>query len=214
MKLTRRHARAVVAGAATTALYLAGAKASDSRTVRGAGLLALMMAGVVSAQDTASKAKSAHKRIDALVPAVHDAKTAAANALPKTGGTISGSLVVNSGISCGGNLDMENNSVTRCYGVNPADGNANVHSSGGLTPGGNIDMGGSNVNNCNAISNGSSQVSHPSGLNSSEIGPGGTRANLGSFTVTTIAQAQTAINSLQARSDFHNGQLNASNVDY
>ena len=73
MKLTRRHARALATGAATTAAYLAGAKLSDSRVIRAGSLLALALTATVSAQQASAIAKTNKKRIDSLVGSVSGA---------------------------------------------------------------------------------------------------------------------------------------------
>ena len=67
MKLTRRHARAAAAGAATAALYLAGGKLSDSRYVRGSALFALAslaVVGIQTAEQTSNLSKRTSKRLD------------------------------------------------------------------------------------------------------------------------------------------------------
>lgn len=186
MKFTRRHARALAAGAATTAAYLAGAKLTDSRAVRGASLLALALTATVSAQQASAVAKTTKKRLD-----THIAATAAAVNFVANGGTVGGAITCG-GVSTGGGS------------INTSGGNLTV---GAITTSGQISMGGTLVMNLNDAFT----FGH---ITANQIGPGGTRTNLGSFTVTTIGQAQTAINALQARSDFHNGQLNNANIDY
>ena len=64
MKLTRRHARALATGAAATAAYLAGAKLSDSRVIRGGTLLTLAMTALVGAAQASATAKTTKKRLD------------------------------------------------------------------------------------------------------------------------------------------------------
>lgn len=90
MKFTRRHARALAAGAATTAAYLAGAKLTDSRAVRGASLLALALTATVSAQQASAVAKTTKKRLDD-----HIAATAGAVHLNNLHGTALNSLAAN-----------------------------------------------------------------------------------------------------------------------
>jgi hypothetical protein len=72
VKLTRRHARALAAGAATTAAYLAAGRASGSRPVRVSGLLLLATVATASVQASAV-AKTTKKRLD-----IHIGATAAA----------------------------------------------------------------------------------------------------------------------------------------
>lgn len=91
MKFTRRHARALAAGAATTAAYLAGAKMGDSRAVRGGTLLMLAAVATVSAQQASSLAKTNKKRLDQ-----HVADTAGAVHLNNLHGTALNSLANNS----------------------------------------------------------------------------------------------------------------------
>jgi hypothetical protein len=190
-RFTRRHARALAAGAATTAAYLAGAKATDSRTIRGGSLLLLALTATVGAAQASAVAKTTKKRLD-----THIAATAAAVNFVANGGTVGGNITCNalnaSSVATGGGS------------INTSGGNLTV---GAITTSGQISMGGSLImNNNDAFTFGH--------ITANQIGPGGTRASLGSFTVTSIAQAQTAINALQARSDFHNGQLNNANIDY
>ena len=82
MKFTRRHARALAAGAATTAAYLAGAKLTDSRYVRGGSLLLLGVIGTLGVQATSAQSRTLKTRLDA-----HVAATAGAVHLNGTYGT-------------------------------------------------------------------------------------------------------------------------------
>ena len=102
--LTRRQTHAALAGVAAAATYLAAAEIGSKRPVKVGGLFmlsTLAMAGIVTAQASA-KAYSAHQRIDALVPAVH-------NKYDKTGGTISGSVTVTGNHVTQGNSTAQNN---------------------------------------------------------------------------------------------------------
>ena len=91
MKFTRRHVRALATGAAATAAYLAGAKVSDSRTVRGSALLLLGAVATIGAQTASATAKTTSKRMDA-----HVAATAGAVHLNNIHGTALNSLANNS----------------------------------------------------------------------------------------------------------------------
>jgi hypothetical protein len=72
------------------------------------GFMVLVLAFAWLAQQlnsaTGVKAADAHARINALVPVVHTANTTANNALPKAGGTVTGSLAVNGNHSVGGQV--------------------------------------------------------------------------------------------------------------
>jgi len=77
----------------------------------GWGFMWMMLAFVwmgVRASDTAAKTYSAHQRIDVIVPQVAAARTTANNALPKSGGTVTGSLTVNGNHNIGGSLSAGN----------------------------------------------------------------------------------------------------------
>ena len=93
MKFTRRHARALATGAAATAAYLAGAKLSDSRAVRGGTLLMLAMTATVGAAQASALAKRTSKRMDD-----HVAATANAVHLYNAHGTALNSLASNSAV--------------------------------------------------------------------------------------------------------------------
>ena len=69
MRFTRRHARALAAGAATTAACLAGAKLTDSRYIRGGSLLLLGVVATLGAQATSAQSRTLKTRLDAHVSA-------------------------------------------------------------------------------------------------------------------------------------------------
>ena len=159
MKLTRRHARALAAGAATTAAYLAGAKVSDSRAVRGGSLLILAITATAAAAQASAAAKQANKRIDA-----HVAATAAAVHFISNGGTIGGAIVC-SGLTSSGTINANNGLATGGAGITTSGGAVNAGAgtvtSGALTAtgtctldhivmNGNINMSGNNVNTSTA----------------------------------------------------------------
>jgi hypothetical protein len=85
VKFTRRHARALAAGAATTAAYLAGARLTDSRAIRGTSLLLLAVTATVGAAQASAVAKTTKKRLDQ-----HIADTADAVHFINHGGTVGG----------------------------------------------------------------------------------------------------------------------------
>lgn len=147
MRFTRRHARALAAGAATTAAYLAGAKVTGSRAVRGSSLLLLALTATVGAAQASAVAKTTKKRLDQHIadvqPAIH---------FINHGGTISGAITC-SGLSTGGG------SVTTSGGaVNAGTGALTIGAitaSGTCTldhivMNGNINMSGNNVNTATA----------------------------------------------------------------
>lgn len=173
MKFTRRHARAAAAGAATAALWLAGGKVADSKTLRGSALLILAAASIVGAQAaerTSSLSKTTKKRLDQ-----HVADTAAAVHFVAHGGTVSGS------ITCSG-LNTSGGSIST------SGGNATVNT---LTTGsGGISMGGSLIMNLN-------QAFTFSHITANQIGPGGDRAALGAGA--TLAQVQARCDFLLAQ---------------
>ena len=159
MKLTRRHARALAAGAATTAAYLAGAKVSDSRAIRGGSLLLLALAATAAAAQASAAAKQANKRIDA-----HVAATAAAVHFISNGGTIGGAIVC-SGLTSSGTINANGGLATSGAGITTSGGAVNagagtmtcgsINSSGTGTfahitmSGGNINLNGNNCNTAN-----------------------------------------------------------------
>ena len=158
MKLTRRHARALAAGAATTAAYLAGAKVSDSRAIRGGSLLLLALAATAAAAQASAAAKQANKRIDA-----HVAATAAAVHFISNGGTIGGAIVC-SGLTSSGTINANNGLATSGAGITTSGGAVNAGAgtvtSGALTAtgtctldhivmNGNINLSGNNCNTAN-----------------------------------------------------------------
>ena len=91
MKFTARHARALAAGAATTAAYLAGAKLTDSRAIRGGSLLLLAVVATLSGQMASTQERTLKARLDAHVSA-----TAGAVALNASHGTQLTNLANNS----------------------------------------------------------------------------------------------------------------------
>lgn len=150
MKFTRRHARALAAGAATTAAYLAGAKLTDSRAARGASLLALALTATVSAQQASAVAKTTKKRLDSHIAATADAVHFVAH-----GGTIPGAVTVSSLSTGGGSINTGGGTI----------------SSGGITCG-TISMGGTlTMNLHDAFTFGH--------ITANQIGPGSDRAALG-----------------------------------
>ena len=173
MKLTRRHARALAAGAATTAAYLAGAKVSDSRAIRGGSLLLLALAATAAAAQASAAAKQANKRIDA-----HVAATAAAVHFINNGGTVGGpitcgSLTASSVATGGGSINTSGGSVT----------------TGPITCG-TISMGGTlTMNLHDAFTFGH--------ITANQIGPGSDRAPLGAGA--TLAQVQARCDYLLAQ---------------
>lgn len=174
MKFTRRHARALAAGAATTAAYLAGAKLTDSRAVRGGTLLLLATVATVSAQQASSLAKTNKKRLDTLVGSVSDAVH-----FINHGGTISGpitcgSLSASSVATGGGSINTSGGSVT----------------TGAITTSGQISMGGNLVMNTHDAFT----FGH---ITANQIGPGGDRAALGAGA--TLAQVQARCDFLLAQ---------------
>jgi hypothetical protein len=90
VKFTRRHARALAAGAATTAACLAAGRAAGSTPVRATGLLLLATTAIAGVQASAL-AKRNSKRMDAQVAA-----TAGAVHLNNIHGTALNSLANNS----------------------------------------------------------------------------------------------------------------------
>jgi cytoskeletal protein CcmA (bactofilin family) len=154
VKMTRRHARALGAGAATTLAYLAGGKVSDSPRVRGGALLLIALtstAGLVRASEVAKKQK---KRLDD-----HIAATAPAVHLVSSGGTIGGALTVSGQVTANGGVQTNGAAVSTSGGnVNAGAGSVTC---GALTAngtctlnhivmGGNINMSGNNVNTASA----------------------------------------------------------------
>jgi hypothetical protein len=151
VKLTRRHARALATGAAATAAYLAGAKLSDSRAVRGGTLLTLAMTAMVGAAQASAAAKQANKRIDA-----HVAATAAAVHFINNGGTVGGPITCTSLATGGGSITTSGGNIT-C---------------GAITTSGQISMGGNLVMNTHDAFT----FGH---ITANQIGPGSDRAALG-----------------------------------
>jgi len=158
VKLTRRHARALAAGAATTAAYLAGAKVSDSRAIRGGSLLLLALAATAAAAQASAAAKQANKRIDQ-----HVADTAAAVHFVAHGGTVSGAITC-SGLTSSGTINANGGLATSGAGITTSGGAVNA-GTGTVTCGaitasgtctldhivmnGNINLSGNNCNTAN-----------------------------------------------------------------
>jgi hypothetical protein len=170
VKFTRRHARALAAGAATTAAYLAGAKVSDSRAVRGGSLLLLALTATAAAAQASAAAKQANKRIDAHVAATADAVHFVAH-----GGTIPGAVTVSSLATGGGSITTSGGNIT-C--------NTLTTGSGGISMGGSLVM-----NSHDAFT-----FSH---ITATQIGPGSDRAALGAGA--TLAQVQARCDYLLAQ---------------
>ena len=104
--LTRRHARAALAGVATTAAYLAATKAGPGRPIRAGGLLIIgmtAMAGVLGGSSSV-KARTAHTRIDALIPII-------GAAMPKSGGTFTGAVTFGA-VTINTSLNMTGGNIT------------------------------------------------------------------------------------------------------
>jgi hypothetical protein len=187
VKFTRRHARALAAGAATTAAYLAAGRAAGSTPVRAAGraagstpvraagLLLLATTALAGVQASAI-AKTTKKRLDQ-----HIADTQPAVHFINHGGTVSGAITC-SGVSTGG---------------------GSVNTSGGSISSGSISCGGISMGGALTMNNNTGGTfSH---ITASQIGPGGDRALLGAGA--TLAQ-------VQARCDFLLQQLEGANVCY
>jgi hypothetical protein len=172
VKFTRRHARALAAGAATTAAYLAAGRAAGSRPVRATGLLLLATTAIAGVQASAV-AKTTKKRLDQ-----HVSDTAAAVHFMNSGGTVGGP------ITCG---SLSASSVSTGGGsINTSGGTI---SSGGITCG-TISMGGNlTMNLHDAFTFGH--------ITANQIGPGGDRAALGSGA--TLAQVQARCDFLLAQ---------------
>ena len=155
MRITRRHARALAAGAATTAAYLAGAKLTDSRAIRGGSLLLLAMTATVGAAQASAVAKTTKKRLDQ-----HIADTAGAVHFVAHGGTVGGAVTVSGSLSAsslstgggsittsGGNLSMGTGDIT-CQDITATGGTGSTFGHIVMS-GGNINLSG---NNCNTAS--------------------------------------------------------------
>lgn len=152
MRFTRRHARALAAGAATTAAYLAGARLTGSRAVRGGSLLLLALTATVGAAQASAVAKTTKKRLDQ-----HIADTAAAVHFVAHGGTVSGAITCTT-------LTATSGVATSGAGITTSGGAVNA-GTGTLTAGaitasgtctldhivmnGNINMSGNNCNTAN-----------------------------------------------------------------
>jgi hypothetical protein len=158
VKFTRTHARALAAGAATTALYLAGGKVSGSRAVRGGSLLLLAMTATVGAAQASAVAKTTKKRLD-----THIGATAAAVNFVANGGTVGGAITC-SGLTSSGTVNANNGLATGGAGITTSGGAVNAGSGtmtcGALTASstctldhivmnGNINLSGFNANTAN-----------------------------------------------------------------
>lgn len=107
----------------------------------GWGLMVLLAAFAwvaLSGASVAAKARSTEDRVNALVPVVGTAAAQAANAYPKTGGTISGNVTVNGSHSVNGQVNANTLSVS---GNATTSGNHTVH--GSLVSDNNVSAGGS-----------------------------------------------------------------------
>jgi hypothetical protein len=122
-------------------------------------LLAAFAWVALSGASTAAKARSTEDRVNALVPAVGTAVTLAGNALPKTGGTVSGSLSVSGTHTVSGTLTASSGIAT-----------ASMHSTG------NVQVDGSHTVNGNI--SGGTDISASNNLNA------GNQLNGGSVVVT------------------------------
>jgi hypothetical protein len=187
VKFTRRHARALAAGAATTAAYLAAGRAAGSTPVRATGLLLLATTAIAGVQASAV-AKTTKKRLDQ-----HVADTAAAVHFVAHGGTVGGAVTVSGSLTAtgglltsgaaittsGGNLSMGSGDIT-CQDITATGGTGSTFGHIVMS-GGNINMGG---NNCNT---GSAYV----------VSGAPHRANLGS-----VAFTSAGLQSVADRDDF------------
>ena len=161
MKFTRRHVRALAAGAATTAAYLAGAKLTDSRAVRGGSLLLLAMTATAVTAQASAVAKTTKKRVDQLYsdiqPAVH---------FINHGGTVSGAITCTSLSTGGGTISSSGGNVT-CGGI----------TCGTISMGGNLTM---NLHDAFTFGH----------ITANQIGPGSDRAALGAGATLAQVQAR------------------------
>jgi hypothetical protein len=186
VKFTRRHARALATGAAATAAYLAGAKLSDTRAVRGGALLTLAMTALVGAAQASATAKTTKKRLD-----THIAATAAAVHFINSGGTVGGP------ITCG---SLSASSVSTGGGtISTSGGNITC---GAITTSGQISMGGNLVMNTHDAFT----FGH---ITANQIGPGSDRAALGGQPFTAAG-----LNAVQARADYLLAQLENAGICY
>jgi len=175
VKLTRRHARALATGAAATAAYLAGAKLSDTRAVRGGTLLLLGVVATLGAQAASPQARTLKKRLD-----THVAATAAAVHFINSGGTVGGPITCGalsaSSVATGGGAITTSGGNITC--------NTLTTGSGGISMGGTLTM---NLNQAFTFSH----------ITANQIGPGGDRAALGAGA--TLAQVQARCDFLLAQ---------------
>jgi hypothetical protein len=94
----RRQAHAAAAGICAAVAYLAGAKLSEARPVKGGGLALLALAALMSAQAGVT-ARSTRQRLDSLMD---------------------GSLDLTlTGLTLNGNLNMSGNNITNLDEINP-----------------------------------------------------------------------------------------------
>jgi hypothetical protein len=106
----------------------------------GWGLMVLLAAFAwvaMSGASVAAKARSTEDRVNNLIPVVGAAATAAANAYPKTGGTISGNVTVTGSHTVNGQINSNTLSVS---GNATTSGNHTVH--GSLISDNNVSAGG------------------------------------------------------------------------
>jgi len=106
----------------------------------GWGLMVLLAAFAwvaLSGASVAAKARSTEDRVSALVPVIGAAATQAANAYPKTGGTISGSVTVTGSHTVSGQVNAGTLAVS---GNATTSGNHTVH--GSLSSDNNVSAGG------------------------------------------------------------------------
>jgi hypothetical protein len=177
--LTRRQTRAAMSAAAGAAVYLAASEfGKDKLKLTGLFVLAsASMAGMVTAKASA-KAYSAHHRIDQLVPVV-------AGKYDKTGGTVSGSVIVTGDHTIQGSLFGTGGTISAGDAFHVVSNDFTTD--GRITGHGNMGVDGNIIGGT--------------------IGtPGGTRTNLGAGA--TLAQCQ-------ARIDFILGTLlTSANISY
>lgn len=100
-------------------------------------LLAAFAWTALSGASVAAKARSTEDRVSALVPVIGAAATQAANAYPKSGGTISGSVTVTGSHTVNGQVNANTLSVS---GAATTGGNHTVH--GTLAADNNVNAGG------------------------------------------------------------------------
>lgn len=138
--------------------------------VLGVGSLRLDYAG--------TQAKAAHQRLDALVPKVGAIETTAGNALPKSGGTITGNLVTNGSHTLGGALIPSGGTLS-------INGSAHVNS-GGMTVDDDMTVHGNHNVDSDLVVGGDGSVTGTvsAGHVVGAIGNGGTTTVTGNLTAT------------------------------